>query len=103
MLVYFYSQMKYAETTITQLENDKKRLTDVQMAILNEFLPLPIAQKVLNKREILPTYHEQMTVCVVSLLNFYSSTRKLPADEVSCSMLAFEKNRTYRFNQLSFR
>ncbi len=86
--------MKAAEKKRAQLDEEEKQLIAVEEAILREFLPKPIAEIILAARArsghtegeewniIPPKNYPQMTVCAVRLLNFYSSTKSLPPDEV---------------------
>ncbi|BHF74863.1 hypothetical protein SprV_0501795100 [Sparganum proliferum] len=84
--VIFSSGMKQAEKKIAALEDEEKRLNAVETAILNECLPKPIAERVGRKEPIPTTYHEEMTVGAINLINFYEVTKSLANDEIAASL-----------------
>lgn len=78
---------------MAQLDGEEKQLAAVEEAIVREFLPKSIAERIIEARSSLgsldntlgiipPKKYPSMTVCAVRILNFYSTTKNLPPDEV---------------------
>ncbi|KAL5104807.1 Receptor-type guanylate cyclase gcy-8 [Taenia crassiceps] len=87
-------KIKDAERRMTNLDEEERCMNAVQEAIFREFLPKPLAERVLlsisqgiDEETTLghclpPSRHPQVTVCALRLLNFHESTQTLPLDEV---------------------
>ena len=103
------AKLKDAERKLADIEAEAKSVTAVEEAILREFLPKSLAEKVLlsisngnDEKTALkdcftPIHCPHTTICVVRLVNFYESTRDLPPDEVR---LSIQEVTCFRLSQL---